>query len=83
MGCEEHPGEESGQAEREWFVHLEVLSADPKMPAFLGNLEGVKGKNGRFGRQKEKYYTPARRPQSRRHLAPRQRRWRLSTCFHG
>ena len=43
MGCEEYPGRESGQAEREWFVHLEVLSADPKMPAFLGNPEGVVG----------------------------------------
>ncbi|MCX8971872.1 hypothetical protein NLN82_27520 [Citrobacter portucalensis] len=49
MGCEEYPGRESTQAEREWFVHLEVLSADPRMPAFLGNPEGVKGgKNGRF-----------------------------------
>ncbi|MGS3392903.1 chitinase [Citrobacter freundii complex sp. CFNIH9] len=43
MGCEEYPGRESAQAEREWFVHLEVLSADPRMPAFLGNPEGVKG----------------------------------------
>ncbi|MCX8971861.1 chitinase, partial [Citrobacter portucalensis] len=40
---EEYPGRESAQAEREWFVHLEVLSADPRMPAFLGNPEGVKG----------------------------------------
>ncbi|QLY59673.1 peptidoglycan DD-metalloendopeptidase family protein [Citrobacter freundii] len=43
MGCEEYPGRESAQAEREWFVHLEVLSADTRMPAFLGNPEGVKG----------------------------------------
>ncbi len=43
MGYEEYPGRESGQVEREWFVHLEVLSADPGMPAFLGNPEGVKG----------------------------------------
>lgn len=43
MGCEEYPGKESGQVEREWFVHLEVLSADPKMPTFLSNPEGVKG----------------------------------------
>ncbi|ENV4277043.1 hypothetical protein ACFKAN_000823 [Salmonella enterica] len=43
MGCEEYPGGESGQIQREWFVHLEVLSADPKMPAFLSNPEGVKG----------------------------------------
>ena len=43
MGCEEYPGRERGQAEREWFVHLEVLSTDPKMPAFLGNPEDVKG----------------------------------------
>ncbi|ECG8601370.1 chitinase, partial [Salmonella enterica subsp. salamae] len=43
MGCEEYPGRESGQVECEWFVHLEVLSADPGMPAFLGNPEGVKG----------------------------------------
>ncbi|ELK9221052.1 hypothetical protein Q6X41_004341, partial [Salmonella enterica] len=43
MGCEEYPGKEGSQTEREWFVHLEVLSADPRMPAFLGNPEGVKG----------------------------------------
>ncbi|MCE1948304.1 EF-hand domain-containing protein [Enterobacter hormaechei] len=43
MGCEDYPGSEGGQAEREWFVHLEVLSTDPKMPAFLGNPAGVKG----------------------------------------
>ncbi|ENR4362581.1 chitinase, partial [Salmonella enterica] len=43
MGYEEYPGRESGQVEEEWFVHLEVLSADPGMPAFLGNPEGVKG----------------------------------------
>ncbi|EAT2186796.1 chitinase, partial [Salmonella enterica] len=43
MGYEEYPGRESGQVEGEWFVHLEVLSADPKMPAFLSNPEGVKG----------------------------------------
>ncbi|WNU99844.1 N-acetylmuramidase domain-containing protein [Enterobacter sp. DTU_2021_1002640_1_SI_PRY_ASU_LCPMC_013] len=43
MGREEYPGSEGGQVEREWFVHLEVLSADPKMPAFLGNPAGVKG----------------------------------------
>ncbi|ECT4096543.1 chitinase, partial [Salmonella enterica] len=43
MGCEEYPGKEGSQTEREWFVHLEVLSADPRMPAFLGNPEGIKG----------------------------------------
>ncbi|EOF5965489.1 hypothetical protein ACK1FJ_004604 [Salmonella enterica] len=43
MGCEEYPGRESGQAEREWFVHLEVLSTDQRMPSFLSNPEGVKG----------------------------------------
>ncbi|WP_162200242.1 hypothetical protein [Citrobacter amalonaticus] len=43
MGCMESPGEGSGQVDREWFVHLEVLSADPNMPVFLSNPEGVKG----------------------------------------
>ncbi|WP_227432887.1 hypothetical protein [Salmonella enterica] len=43
MGCEDYPGSEGGQVEREWFVHLEVLSADPKMPKFLSNPAGVKG----------------------------------------
>ncbi|ECI4078971.1 chitinase, partial [Salmonella enterica subsp. salamae] len=43
MGCGEYPGEGGGQVDREWFVHLEVLSTDPKMPAFLGNPAGVKG----------------------------------------
>ncbi len=43
MGCTESPGEAGGQAECEWYVHLEVLSADPNMPAFLSNPEGVTG----------------------------------------
>ncbi|EJF4143906.1 pesticin C-terminus-like muramidase [Salmonella enterica] len=43
MGCGEYPGEGGGQVDREWFVHLEVLSADPKMPTFLSNPAGVKG----------------------------------------
>ncbi|HIA4031631.1 TPA: chitinase [Escherichia coli] len=43
MGCEEYPGEGGGQVEREWFVHLEVLSADARMPAFLSNPADVKG----------------------------------------
>ncbi|WP_417634084.1 chitinase [Citrobacter sp. FR21RM1OL9030] len=43
MGCTESPGEESGQIDSEWYVHLEVLSADPKMPKFLSNPEGVAG----------------------------------------
>ncbi|EPM0026697.1 glycoside hydrolase family 19 protein, partial [Citrobacter farmeri] len=43
MGCMESPGEGSGQVDREWFVHLEVLSADPNMPVFLSNPGGVKG----------------------------------------
>ncbi|WP_407732374.1 hypothetical protein ACJJVG_07300 [Pseudocitrobacter faecalis] len=43
MGCEEYPGEGGGQVEREWFVHLEVLSADARMPTFLSNPADVKG----------------------------------------
>lgn len=43
MGCEDYPGEGSGEIEREWFVHLEVLSTDPNMPKFLSNPAGVKG----------------------------------------
>ncbi|HEE9789252.1 TPA: hypothetical protein R8F93_003317 [Enterobacter soli] len=43
MGCTESPGEEDGQTDREWFIHLEVLSTDPAMPAFLSNPEDVKG----------------------------------------
>jgi len=43
MGCMESPGESRGQTDREWYVHLEVLSADPNMPAFLSNPAGVTG----------------------------------------
>ncbi|WP_350437414.1 EF-hand domain-containing protein, partial [Pseudocitrobacter faecalis] len=35
--------EGGGQVEREWFVHLEVLSADARMPTFLSNPADVKG----------------------------------------
>lgn len=43
MGCMESPGEASGQTDREWFIHIEVLSTDPNMPAFLSNPENVEG----------------------------------------
>lgn len=43
MGCMESPGEGNNLLDKEWFVHLEVLSTDPNMPGFLANPEGVKG----------------------------------------
>ncbi|WP_240494336.1 hypothetical protein [Pantoea sp. 1.19] len=43
MGCMESPGEGSHLVDKEWFVHLEVLSTDPNMPGFLSNPEKVKG----------------------------------------
>ncbi|HFK5623156.1 TPA: hypothetical protein ACG0DO_000388, partial [Enterobacter cloacae] len=43
MGCTESPGEGSRLVDREWFVHLEVLSTDSRMPGFLANPECVKG----------------------------------------
>ena len=43
MGCMESPGEGKNLVEKEWFVHLEVLSTDPNMPGFLANPERVKG----------------------------------------
>ena len=43
MGCTESPGEGNQLVDREWFVHLEVLSTDPNMPGFLANPEKVKG----------------------------------------
>ncbi|EKS6650460.1 hypothetical protein QCD57_004312, partial [Enterobacter hormaechei] len=43
MGCTESPGEGSKPVDKEWFVHLEVLSTDPRMPGFLANPEGVTG----------------------------------------
>lgn len=43
MGCMESPGEGSDLVDKEWFVHLEVLSTDPNMPRFLANPECVKG----------------------------------------
>ncbi|MCT9846358.1 hypothetical protein N7563_20050 [Leclercia adecarboxylata ATCC 23216 = NBRC 102595] len=43
MGCTESPGAGSQLVDREWFVHLEVLSADSRMPGFLANPECVKG----------------------------------------
>ncbi|HDT5145229.1 TPA: hypothetical protein QHS21_001260 [Klebsiella michiganensis] len=43
MGCMESPGEGDKLVDKEWFVHLEVLSTDPNMPGFLANPEKVKG----------------------------------------
>ncbi|WP_395286407.1 hypothetical protein [Klebsiella quasipneumoniae] len=43
MGCMESPGEGNNLLDKEWFVHLEVLSTDPNMPGFLANPEKVKG----------------------------------------
>ncbi|WP_281075697.1 pesticin C-terminus-like muramidase [Klebsiella quasivariicola] len=43
MGCTESPGEGSQLVDREWFVHLEVLSTDSRMPGFLANPACVKG----------------------------------------
>lgn len=43
MGCTESPDERSGLIDKEWYVHIEVLSTDPNMPKFLSNPEGVKG----------------------------------------
>ncbi|EPR9139525.1 glycoside hydrolase family 19 protein [Cronobacter sakazakii] len=43
MGCTESPSENSTDVDKEWYVHLEVLSTDSRMPAFLINPEGVDG----------------------------------------
>lgn len=43
MGCMESPGEGNNLVDKDWLVHLEVLSTDPNMPGFLANPEGVKG----------------------------------------
>lgn len=43
MGCTESPGEGNTLLDKEWFVHLEVLSTDPNMPGFLSNPEKVNG----------------------------------------
>ncbi|WP_243428349.1 EF-hand domain-containing protein [Leclercia adecarboxylata] len=43
MGCTESPGEGNNLVDKEWFVHLEVLSTDTRMPGFLANPEGVEG----------------------------------------
>lgn len=43
MGCMESPGEGNNLLDKEWFVHLEVLSTDLNMPGFLANPEKVKG----------------------------------------
>lgn len=43
MGCMESPSEGNQLVDKEWFVHLEVLSTDSRMPGFLANPECVKG----------------------------------------
>ncbi|MEI9818097.1 hypothetical protein [Enterobacter hormaechei] len=43
MGCTESPAEGNKPVDKEWFVHLEVLSTDTRMPGFLANPEGVTG----------------------------------------
>jgi hypothetical protein len=42
MGCMESPSTGSVRVDKEWYVHLEVLSADPNMPHFLSNPGEVK-----------------------------------------
>ncbi|EOL9002362.1 hypothetical protein ACM915_000055 [Cronobacter turicensis] len=43
MGCTESPSESSTLVDKEWYVHLEVLSTDSRMPVFLANPERVEG----------------------------------------
>ncbi|MCB3640979.1 hypothetical protein H5793_11140, partial [Klebsiella pneumoniae] len=43
MGCMESPGEGNNLLDKEWLVHLEVLSTDSNMPGFLANPEKVQG----------------------------------------
>ena len=43
MGCTESPGVGNELVHKEWFVHLEVLSSDTRMPRFLANPECVLG----------------------------------------
>ncbi len=43
MGCTKTPGAGNKLVDKEWFIHLEVLSTDTRMPGFLANLEGVRG----------------------------------------
>ncbi len=54
MGCMESPGEGNKLVDREWFVHLEVLSTDSRMPGFLANPECVKGEKRSVLAQKGK-----------------------------
>jgi len=44
MGLMETPSESGELFIREWFVHLELLSVDPNMPAFLSNPGKVEGR---------------------------------------
>ncbi|MFK5143379.1 hypothetical protein ACI4A9_28160, partial [Klebsiella pneumoniae] len=37
------PGEGNNLLDKEWLVHLEVLSTDSNMPGFLANPEKVQG----------------------------------------
>ncbi|EKM0378399.1 hypothetical protein PTT41_004132 [Cronobacter turicensis] len=43
MGCTESPSESRTLVDKEWYVHLEVLSTDSRMPVFLANPERVEG----------------------------------------
>ena len=79
MGCMESPGEGNQLVDREWFVHLEVLSTDSRMPGFLANPACVKGEKksvlapkgkSLFTRQDSRYLPRHRRGWARNASSP-------------
>ncbi|WP_243428348.1 hypothetical protein [Leclercia adecarboxylata] len=72
MGCTESPGEGNNLVDKEWFVHLEVLSTDTRMPGFLANPEGVEGDKRSVLAPKGKICLSGRITQDNRYL-PRHR----------
>ncbi len=82
MGCMESPGEGNQLVDREWFVHLEVLSTDSRMPGFLANPACVKGEKVSAG-AKGKSCLPDRMPRDSRYLPRHRRGWARSASSPG
>ncbi|ELY5851456.1 hypothetical protein SNN74_004241 [Cronobacter turicensis] len=84
MGCTESPSESRTLVDKEWYVHLEVLSTDSRMPAFLANPERVGGGEALApGRQgKDAVCPPGHRRAAGLYCHHRQR-WRATSSVAG
>lgn len=83
MGCMESPGEGNNLLDKEWLVHLEVLSTDSNMPGFLANPEKVQGDKRSVLAAKEAPCLPGRMLRDSPCLQRHQRDWAHSAVSPG